>query len=394
MKETPVSTCEKNFLLEGLWEGKRLDGRGWLEERKLEITYGKDWGSCLVKLGRSMVMAQVSAMVTEPRVARPNEGILMVNVELSPIAAPKFEVGRMTDEGVEINRTIERCLKESRCLDLESLCIISEEKVWTVRLDLHILNHCGNLTDACSVAGLAALCHARRPDVTLKGDQVTVHPITERDPVPLAVHHHPVTTTFAMFQMTGTQETLAVCDPSRLEEECMGGKMVIGVNAYREICTLHLAGQVLVDKKLIIKLTNTAASKAKKIVEIIKESLTKEEELRKSGSSRGFASSIQSSSIMHNAAVRTKFDFSKVGKEAKAFLKHSQTAEEIPTNVIIGDNSVEFIPDTMQSIDSDNESDIEITAEKSKEEILNDKVTEHIDLDDSEEEETVTLNAI
>jgi len=394
MKETPVSTCEKNFLLEGLWEGKRLDGRGWLEERNLEITYGKDWGSCLVKLGRTMVMAQVSAMVTEPRVARPNEGILMVNVELSPIAAPKFEVGRMTDEGVEINRTIERCLKESRCLDLESLCIIAEEKVWTVRLDLHILNNCGNMTDACSVAGLAALCHARRPDVTLKGDQITVHPTTERDPVPLAVHHHPVTTTFAMFQMSGTQDTLAVCDPSRLEEECMGGKMVIGVNAYREICTLHLAGQVLVDKKLVIKLTNTAAVKAKKIVEIIKESLTKAEELQKSGSSRGFAASIQSSSIMQNSAARTKFDFSKVGREAKAFIKHSPTAEEVPTKVVMGENSVDIIPETMRSIDSDTESDLEITAEKTKEEVLNDKVTEHIDLDDSEEEETITLNSV
>ena len=29
-----------------------------------------------------------------------------------------------------IYRTLERCLKESRCLDLESLCIISEEKVF------------------------------------------------------------------------------------------------------------------------------------------------------------------------------------------------------------------------------------------------------------------------
>ena len=27
-----------------------------------------------------------------------------MNVELSPIAAPKFEAGRMSDEGVEINR--------------------------------------------------------------------------------------------------------------------------------------------------------------------------------------------------------------------------------------------------------------------------------------------------
>ncbi len=30
---------------------------------------------------------------------------------------------------MEINRLLERCLKESKCLDLESLCIVSEEKV-------------------------------------------------------------------------------------------------------------------------------------------------------------------------------------------------------------------------------------------------------------------------
>ena len=94
-----------------------------------------------------------------------------------------------------------------------------------------------------------------------------MHPIHERDPVPLAVHHHPVTTTFAMFQvcfssrntvgffndpfcsfnnvqMVGSTETLTVCEPGRLEEDVMMGKMVIGVNAYREVCTLHLAGQV------------------------------------------------------------------------------------------------------------------------------------------------------
>ena len=75
-----------------------------------------------VTLGKTRVLAQVSATVTEPRLSRchsknfvlapisykmpprPNEGVLLVNVELSPIAAPKFEAGRMSDEGVEINR--------------------------------------------------------------------------------------------------------------------------------------------------------------------------------------------------------------------------------------------------------------------------------------------------
>merc|ERR1719278_167066 len=188
MRETPVSTCEKNFLLEALWEGRRLDGRGWMDTKDLSVSFGSDWGSCQVTLGKTRVLAQVSATVTEPRLSRPNEGVLLVNVELSPIAAPKFEAGRMSDEGVEINRTLERCLKESRCLDLESLCIVSEEKVWSIRLDIQILNHCGNLADAASIAGLAALCHARRPDVSLRGNEVTIHPTHEPDPIPLAVH--------------------------------------------------------------------------------------------------------------------------------------------------------------------------------------------------------------
>ena len=37
------------------------------------------------------------------------------------------------------------------------------------------------------LSGLCALCHFRRPDVTLKGDVVTIHPVSERDPVPLGI---------------------------------------------------------------------------------------------------------------------------------------------------------------------------------------------------------------
>ena len=38
------------------------------------------------------------------------------------------------------------------------------------------------------------------------------------------------------------------CDPNHQEESVMSGKMVLGVNPYREICALHLAGQMLIDK--------------------------------------------------------------------------------------------------------------------------------------------------
>ena len=39
-------------------------------------------------------------------------------------------IGAFVNSCSIICRTLERCLKESRCLDLESLCIISEEKVF------------------------------------------------------------------------------------------------------------------------------------------------------------------------------------------------------------------------------------------------------------------------
>ena len=46
------------------------------------------------------VMAQVSCEVTAPKDSRPNEGIIVVNIELSPMAAPHFEAGRRSDEVV------------------------------------------------------------------------------------------------------------------------------------------------------------------------------------------------------------------------------------------------------------------------------------------------------
>jgi hypothetical protein len=41
--------------------------------------------------------------------------------------------------------------------------------VWHLRVDVHVLDHAGNLVDACGLASLAALMAFRRPDVTVGG---------------------------------------------------------------------------------------------------------------------------------------------------------------------------------------------------------------------------------
>lgn len=69
--------------------------------------------------------------MVQPKQIRPNEGILYINVEVGPMAAPQFEANRQTDLSVYLNRLLEKCYKDSKCIDLESLCIVVEEKVST-----------------------------------------------------------------------------------------------------------------------------------------------------------------------------------------------------------------------------------------------------------------------
>ena len=38
-----------------------------------------------------------------------------------------------------------------------------------MRVDVHVLDHCGNLADACVLSALAGLLAFRRPDVTVGG---------------------------------------------------------------------------------------------------------------------------------------------------------------------------------------------------------------------------------
>lgn len=75
------------------------------------------------------VIANVSCDIQQPKLSRPNEGLLYINVELNPLAAAHFEAGRQSEAGVSLTRQLERCFKDSRCIDMESLCIVADKKV-------------------------------------------------------------------------------------------------------------------------------------------------------------------------------------------------------------------------------------------------------------------------
>lgn len=76
-------------------------------------------------------MANVSCDIQKPKASRPNEGMLHINVELTPLAAKHFESGRQSEITAFINRQLEKCFKDSKCVDLECLCIVADKKVQT-----------------------------------------------------------------------------------------------------------------------------------------------------------------------------------------------------------------------------------------------------------------------
>lgn len=88
-----------------------------------------DFLSFITHYDCSRVLANVSCEVVQPKQIRPNEGTIYINLEISPMAAPQFEANRQTEFSVYLNRLLEKCYKDSKCVDLESLCIVVEEKV-------------------------------------------------------------------------------------------------------------------------------------------------------------------------------------------------------------------------------------------------------------------------
>jgi exosome complex component RRP45 len=53
--------------------------------------------------------------------------------------------------------------------------------------------------DAASVAALTALSHFRHPDVTITGEETVIHDPSEKEPIPLSLHHFPVCVSYAVF---------------------------------------------------------------------------------------------------------------------------------------------------------------------------------------------------
>jgi exosome complex RNA-binding protein Rrp42 (RNase PH superfamily) len=64
---------------------------------------------------------------------------------------------------IELQNFIEKVVKSSRITDREGLCILQGKLVWSLQVDLQLINDDGNLIDAFFLAAILALKNTRLP---------------------------------------------------------------------------------------------------------------------------------------------------------------------------------------------------------------------------------------
>lgn len=261
---------------------------------------------------------------------------MFINVEFGPIAAPHYEAGKSSEIGILTSRILERAFSDSRCVDLESLCIVSEEKVWQLRVDVSVLNDAGNVCDCASLGVLSALHHFRRPDVTSEGDSITVHTERERDAIPLVLHHFPVCVSFAIFESV----EFAVADPTALEERVSQSSVVFGINSYQELCALHLGGSFLTTPDLMIRTATVAAKQAKTFVSLIRSAVEADKVDRDAGKRVSFMQCILEDAIKTTEQDRVHVKLKKMRKVERKSAKANCDPD--------GDNEEEEKEDAME----------------------------------------------
>lgn len=248
----------KQHLVEAIRKGVRYDGRKPDEFRKVSVEYGVTLnaeGSARVRAGDCEVIAGVKFELMQPYADTPNEGTLMVNSELTPLASPDFESGPPSIDSIELARVVDRGIRESHAIDVKKLVVKAGEKVWGVSVDIIPLNATGNLIDISGLAVLAALKDAKLPAIAKDGS--VDYKTKTKASLPLSKEPIPVT----VYVIGGE----LIVDPTVEEEKAAEARLTISSMDENTICAMQKGGDAPLLVEQIDAMVDLALKKAKEL---------------------------------------------------------------------------------------------------------------------------------
>ncbi|SPC61146.1 probable RRP45 - Exosome complex exonuclease [Ustilago sp. UG-2017b] len=308
------SLTESDFILSCLQDRIRVDGRSFLAPRDIHISFGEELGNCTVSIKGTRVSTSVRANLFPPRSDRPYEGFLQITTDISPMAGVEYD---STGGGansfarakeVFFDRLIEKAIRRTEAVDREALCVVAGEQVWNVHLTVHLLSDTGAALDAAVLCSVLSLRHFRRPDYSIEnGNQVRLYSSDERVPIPLAIHHTPLCVTFAIFNdlsttttataksqpdddhlidptsasaAASTSSTVALLDPTLLEETLAHSKLTLVLNAQKEICVLDKSYGSPIAPQTLLDLINVGFRRIQELTKKLEKALKLDAETR------------------------------------------------------------------------------------------------------------------
>ncbi|KAK1173459.1 exosome complex component RRP42-like [Huso huso] len=289
MAAVQVSEAEKVYIMHGVQDDLRVDGRGCDDYRHMEIetdVVSNTSGSARVKLGHTDILVGVKAEMSRPKLEKPNEGCLEFFVDCSANATPEFEGRGGEDLGTEIANTLYRVFDNGHNIDLKSLCICPMEHCWTLYVDVLLLQCDGNLFDAISVAIKAALFNTRIPKVQMIEDEEGTKEIELSDDpydcMRLDVENVPCIVTLCKI---GHRH---VVDATLQEKACSMASLLVAVTRKGTITCVRKVGGGSLDPESVFEMIETGKRVGKALHTPLQEILQKEESLGKKRHKVGF----------------------------------------------------------------------------------------------------------
>lgn len=194
-----LSVNEKEFLETTLVEGLRLSSRTKFDYRDIEVKYGNSTnGLVILSLGKTEVMAASSKKIVSPQKTKPSDGYFRFNIDFKHLQHDNEHIDALQQSRLELVRLLEKVFITSRAIDTTSLCINKGKYVWSINIEISVINYDGNLIDSVFLAALQCLKTLKLPQVRGKDDSVKI--LDDKPWKNINVHHMPIPVTFYFIQ--------------------------------------------------------------------------------------------------------------------------------------------------------------------------------------------------
>jgi exosome complex component RRP42 len=254
---------DAEYINDLLSKGLRENRKGVSDYRDIKIQTNKipnAEGSAQVDIGNTRVLVGVKVAVGEPLPDHPDEGALVTSADLLPIASPNFEPGPPTSDAIEFARVVDRGIRAAEVLDTEAL-FIEKDKVWTVFVDIYVLNYDGNIFDAATMGAMAALKTARMPKY--ENEEV----IREGNLGKLPTKGFVTSCTF------GKVGDKLLIDPTGSEENVMTSRLTVAVDDAENIRAMQKGLRGSFTTEEVNKIIDETFEKSKQLRDIVKKSI-------------------------------------------------------------------------------------------------------------------------